>query len=299
MIKMTISIVIPNYNGVELLGKNLQRVIEVAGELCQEIIIVDDASTDDSVAMIKRLFASELKKSRLKIIRNKTNQGFSSSANLGVKAAKGKIVVLLNSDVYPEKGFLNAVLPHFKDDKVLGVGFMDKSIESSKVVLRGRGIGWWERGFYVHSRGEVDKTDTAWIAGGSAAFRKKIFLQLGGFSPIYNPFYWEDIDLSYRAVKAGYRILFEPRAVVIHEHEKGAIRQKFTTQQRQLVAYRNQFLFVWRNANLFQLINNLFWLPYHLIFTTIKSRGLFLLGFILALSKIPEFFPKIRPKKGK
>lgn len=278
MAKISVSIIIPNYNTRELLKKNLAKVIKEG----YEIIVVDDASTDGSVEELRKL------KGKIKLITNKKNLGFSSTVNRGVKAAKGEIVILLNTDVYPEKGFLKPVLPHFQDSQVFAVGLMDKSIENGKVVLRGRGVGEWKRGFYVHRRGEVDKKDTAWVSGGSGAFRKSIFLALGGFAPIYNPFYWEDIDLSYRAVKVGYKILFEPKSIVIHEHEKGAIRQRFSEKQMKLIAFRNQFLFVWRNAKLKQWLSHLFWLPYHLIFTALRTRGLFLLALLCALTKLPE-----------
>lgn len=293
--KLTVSLIIPNYNGEKLLEKNLPRVIEV----CQdqkaviEIIVVDDASTDKSkevVRKVSRKFAKNSRYSReptVKLTNNRTNLGFSSTVNRGVREAKGDVVVLLNTDVYPEKGFLDAVLPHFHNDKVFAVGMMDKSIEGDKVILRGRGIGWWEKGLYVHQRGEVDKKDTDWVAGGSGAFRRSIFLKLGGFSEIYNPFYWEDIDLSYRAQRRGYKILFEPKAIVIHQHERGAIKKAYFQKEVKAIAYRNQFLFVWRNANLKQWLSHLFWLPYHLIFTNFKSHFLLGRGFLAAILRLP------------
>ncbi len=284
-----VSIIIPNYNGERLLKKNLPRVIANVRQLAEEIIIIDDASIDNSVVVVKEF----MKKNKLlRLIKNKRNLGFASTVNKGVREAKGEIVVLLNTDVFPQKGFLLSVLPHFDNPQVFAVGLMDKSIEGKKTVLRGRGLARWSRGFYVHQRGEIDQTDTAWVTGGSGAFRRSVFQKLGGFAKVYNPFYWEDIDLSYRAVKAGYKILFESKAVVVHEHEKGSIKQKFSGKQMELISYRNQFLFVWRNANFCQWLNHLFWLPYHLIFTTIKSRGFFLLGFLLALVKLPELLTK-------
>ncbi len=277
---MTVSIVIPNYNGEALLRRHLSQVIVAVGKQCREIIVVDDNSTDRSVQLVNSLINN---KRIIKLIKNQKNLGFASTVNRGVRAAKAEIIVLLNTDVYPEKGFLAPLLPHFSDPKVFAVGMMDKSVEGDKVVLRGRGVAQWQRGFYVHQRGEIDQSDTAWVAAGSGAFRKSTFLQLGGFSEIYNPFYWEDIDLSYRAVQAGYRLVFEPQSAVVHEHEQGAIKQKYSPRPVELIAYRNQFLFVWRNANLRQWLSHLFWLPYHLIFTTIKSRGLFLLAFFWAI----------------
>lgn len=295
---LTVSIIIPNYNGEKLLKKNLLKVIKECQflNLCQEIIIVDDGSTDRSVEQVKSLIRQLADKVqsyslnlKIKLIENKKNLGFASAVNRGVKEAKSKIVVLLNTDVYPERGFLEAVLPHFQDEKVFAVGMMDKSIEGEKIVLRGRGIGDWQKGFYVHRRGEVDKTNTDWVAGGSGAFRRSIFLKLGGFAEVFNPFYWEDIDLSYRAVRAGYKILFEPKAKVVHEHEKGAIKKKYGRFIVNLIAFRNQFLFVWRNANFYQWLSHLFWLPYHLIFSTLRTRGLFLLGFFWALARALKF----------
>lgn len=294
----SVSIIIPNFNGKNLLEKNLTNVIEACQSSCpqcQEIIIVDDGSTDDSVQFINSLIPRQ---PIIKLITNRKNGGFSSAANQGVKSAHGEIVVLLNSDIYPEKGFIETLLPHFKDPQVFGIGMMDKSVENGQVILRGRGVGWWQRGFYVHQRGEVNQGSTDWVSGGSGAFRKSIFLQLGGFAVIYNPFYWEDIDLSYRARQAGFKILFEPRSVVTHEHEKGTIKKEFSTNKVILIAFRNQFLFVWRNANFYQWLVHLLWLPYHLIFSTVKSRGLFLLAFLWAIIRALSFSLFHRQKYG-
>jgi GT2 family glycosyltransferase len=194
------------------------------------------------------------------------NLGFASTVNTGVRKAKGDIVVLLNTDVVPERGFLKPLLAHFKDKKVFAVGCMDKSIENGKIVKRGRGVAWWDRGFLVHRRGEVDKTDTFWVSGGSGAFRKSIWNKLGGMDELFNPFYWEDIDLSYRAQKAGYKILFEPKSVVVHEHYKGAIKSRFSPFQTRTIAYRNQFYFVWKNITEKKLIiSHILWMPYYFV----------------------------------
>lgn len=278
---MNLSVVIPNYNGQDLLKKNLPKVIEAVGDT--QIIVVDDASSDNSLSILDSFG------SKLKVIRNVKNLGFSSTVNFGVKESKGDIVIILNTDVIPEKGFLAPLLSHFKDDKVFAVGCMDKSIEDDKIVLRGRGMGGWKRGFFVHSRGEVDKTNTLWVGGGSGAFKKSIWDKLGGFSVLYNPFYWEDIDLSYRALKSGYKIIFEPKSVVIHEHDKGAIKSTFSNFQVKTIAYRNQFIFIWKNTtDLDLLLPHLFWLPYHFIKAFIGRDIAFFKGFLSAFALLPE-----------
>lgn len=278
---MDISVVIPNYNGENIIGNNLPKVFDAVEDA--EIIVVDDASEDGSLRVLDSF------KSKIKIIKNEKNLGFSSTVNRGVREAKGEIVILLNTDVVPEKDFLKPLLFHFSDQNVFAVGCIDKSVENGKIILRGRGVGSWKRGFLVHSKGEVGKTNTLWISGGSGAFRKSIWEKLGGFNSLYDPFYWEDIDLSYRAVKSGYKILFEPKSVVIHEHEKGVIKKKFSPSQVKAIAYRNQFIFVWKNATDLKLqFSHPLWLPYHFINAVMKGDWNFFIGFIKALYRLPK-----------
>lgn len=307
---MNISIVIPNYNGEDLLKKNLPKVFEAVNYYFQEnnqkveIIIVDDGSTDASASVISRLRSkASARQANLKFIKNEKNLGFSSTVNKGVKTARGEIVVLLNTDVYPENNFLDPLIKHFNDPQVFAVGCLDKSIDlpagkaglpagkagNGKVVLRGRGIGKWDRGFLVHSRGDINDTNTLWASGGSAAFRKSIWEKLGGFNELYNPFYWEDIDLSYRALKSGYKVLFEEKSVVYHEHTRGAIKTNYSEFQIKTIAYKNQFIFAWENAtdlNL-QILHFLF-LPYHFTKALTRCDLPFFIGFFKALFLLPK-----------
>ncbi|MBI3576790.1 glycosyltransferase family 2 protein [Candidatus Gottesmanbacteria bacterium] len=269
-------VVIPNRNGAALLRKNLPAVLDAAKRA--DVIVVDDASTDDSVEVLKKEFPNVI------IVQKDRHEGYASTVNAGVAAASGDIVVLLNSDVRPEKNFLAPLIAHFNDPKICAVGCLDKSIEGSTVVLRGRGLSRWEKGMFLHSRGEVDKTDTAWVAGGSGAFRKSTWNQLGGMDPLFDPFYWEDIDFSYRAVKAGYKILFEPKSVVTHEHDKGIIKQEYSPFQIKTIAYRNQFLFIWKNLSDPRIwIEHIFWTPVRLLQALFRGDFAMLLGYWSAL----------------
>lgn len=278
---MNLSVIIPNYNGEKLLEKNLPRVFRAVGNV--EVIVVDDASTDNSLEKLK-VFDK-----KIKIIRNEKNLGFSSTINRGVKEANGDIILLLNSDVVPEKGFLVPLLSHFEDKNIFAVGCMDKSVEENRIVLRGRGVGKWKRGFLIHSRGEVNKNNTLWVNGGSGAFRKYIWEKLGGFDELYDPFYWEDIDLSYRAIKSGFRVLFEPKSIVIHEHEKGAIKKKFSATDIKTIAYRNQLIFVWKNTTDFNLqLLHLLWLPYHMLKACVGKDLAFFIGLYKAFRLLPK-----------
>ncbi|MBI3888085.1 glycosyltransferase, partial [Candidatus Microgenomates bacterium] len=269
---MNISIVIPTYNNEKILKRNLPKVLDAVRDYKKgnvEIIIADDPSTDNTPQVINNFIASISEKHVIgKTIanKNKKENGFSKNVNRGVDLATGDILILLNSDVIPHKDFLYALLPHFIDPKVFAVGCMDESIEDGKTVLRGRGIGRWHKGLLMHGEGALDKTNTLWVSGGSAAFRKSLWDKLRGLDPLFNPFYWEDIDLSYRALKSGYQIVFEKNSVVTHEHEEGTIKKKFKPDHVRKIVYRNQFFFVWKNiTDTSLLLSHLFWLPYHLI----------------------------------
>lgn len=276
-----ISIIIPNYNGKALLKKNLPKVFRSLEGYVSEVIVVDDASEDESIKFLRT--------QKVKILRNLKNKGFSTTVNKGVKAAKGEFIILLNTDVSPERNFLKPLLEHFKDYNVFAVGCLDKSYEKGKIVERGRGLGKWNRGFLVHSRGEVDKNNTLWVSGGSGAFSRSIWNKLGGFNELYNPFYWEDIDLSYRAQKSGYKVLFEKRSIVDHRHEEGVIKKTYSDFKIKSIAYRNQFIFVWENATDLSLqFYHVLFLPYHFARALIYRDWAFFVGFIKAFVLLPK-----------
>lgn len=280
-----ISIIIPNYNGEELLRKNLPRLISSLKNYDYEVIVVDDGSVDNSVRVIED-FAK--KNERIKFLKNEKNLGFSPSINKGVNGSKGNYIVLLNNDVYPESDFLKAALSDLKDEEVFAVGFKDLSVENGNKVPRGRGVAKWMRGFFIHRAGDLNKKDNMWASGGSSAFNRKIWEEIGGLDEIYAPFYWEDIDISYRARKAGYKVLFEKNSEVVHEHEEGAIRRKYTKEQVRAISFRNQFIFVWINGSRKSLLLNIVWLPYHVFKSLITFDLSFMIGLLSFIVKLPK-----------
>lgn len=291
---MDISVVIPNYNGRQLLEKNIPKVAEILSKYTKgkkELIITDDASKDDSLIFLEALLPNLPKNISYKILRNNSgaNKGFSGNVNKGVEVATGGIVILLNTDVAPHKDFLTPLLSHFEDEKVFAVGCMDESIEDGRTILRGRGVGEWRRGFLVHRAGSLDKIRSLWASGGSSAFRKSLWDKLGGLQELYNPFYWEDIDLSYRAQKAGYIVLFEEKSKVVHEHEEGAIKKHYSPFRVKKIAYRNQFFFTWLNAtDTMIIVSHVVFLPLFLLNALKKKDVAFFVGFFMAIVKLPK-----------
>jgi GT2 family glycosyltransferase len=238
-----VSVVIPNYNGEELLKKNLPSVLDAFRNKENniiEILVVDDASKDRSVALLKKSFPE------VKVIKHKKNRGFSSSVNMGARMSRGNLIVLLNTDVIPSKDFLVNALPHFKNEKVFAVSLHEKGY--------GWARGFFSDGFINHEQGKESKDvhETFWVNGGSGIFRRSMWMELGGMDEkLLNPFYWEDIDLSYRAAKRGWLLFWEPRAKVVHEHE--STMKKIPQGYKRRIQERNQLIVIWKNLTSSQL----------------------------------------------
>lgn len=237
---MKTSIVIPNWNGEEKLRKNLPKVLKVSG--VDEIIVSDDASTDGSCDLIKKGFPE------VKLVIRDKNGGFSSNVNTGFKVANGDLIFLLNSDAVPEEDSLEAVLSHFKDEKVFSVG-----------CNTGGSWSWakWENGFFWHNQAKdtpKEAHQTLWASGGSAVFRKSVWDELNGLDELFDPFYEEDVDIGYRATKRGYINLWEPKAKVEHYKEPGVIKENFSQSKINKTAQRNQLFFIWKNITSSKLI---------------------------------------------
>lgn len=279
-----ISIVIPNFNGLKILKKNLSSVIDLAekNNNVKEIIIVDDCSNDGSGDYIKNNYP------KIKLILKPKNTGFIDTVNIGVKSATEEYILLLNTDIRPSIDLITNLINNFTNDRVFAVGCLDQSFEGDKIIERGRGIGFFDKGFFIHKRGEIKNRKTLWISGGSGMFNKKIWHSLGGLDNLYSPFYWEDIDISYRALKSGYTIIFEPKAIVKHNHEEGAIKQNYREVDILKISFRNQLIFTWKNiTDKNYLLSHVFHLPLFLIYHLLKGEYFYLKGFIDAFCKFP------------
>src|SRR6185295_3297405 len=213
-----VSVVIPNWNGRDLLEKYLPSVIDaLADSPDSEIIVVDNGSHDGSAQFLDEHFP------QVRILSLERNLGFGGGSNTGFEAARHDIVVLLNNDMRVERNFLQPLLDGFKDDKTFAVSCQiffsdpDKLREESGLTE-----GWWQQGaLRVGHRLEPEIQELYpcfYGGGGSSAFDRRKFLELGGFDELLQPFYLEDTDLGYMAWKRGSKVLYQPASVVFHEH---------------------------------------------------------------------------------
>ncbi len=231
---MKVSVVVINWNGAEKLKKYLPEILKIKD--VDEFIVTDDASTDNSIKVLEEQFPE------VTLVKRSQNGGFSSNANSGVKAAKGDLVFLLNPDAVPDKECVTKALPYFQDPKVFSVG-----------CNTGGNWSWakWEKGFFWHymDKGPVETHQTLWARGGSGIFRRDLYGEMGGMDELFNPFYEEDLDLGYRALKRGFKNIWVKECKVTLPTEKGVIETNISKTSFSKIAQRNQLLFIWKNIN--------------------------------------------------
>ena len=242
------SILIPNWNGRDLLEKYLPSVVAaIENHPGSEVIVVDNGSSDGSVAFVQEHFPT------VRLLPLKENLGFGGGSNAGFRAASNDVVVLLNSDMRVEPDFLQPLLDGFTDAKVFSVSCQIFFSDPTKFRQEtGLTESWWSQGMLRVRHRNDEKINglypCAYGGGGSCAFDRAKFLELGGFDEILAPFYLEDTDLGYMAWKRGWKTMYQPASVVYHEH-RGTIGKKFSEAYIQGVLKKNFLLFTWKNIH--------------------------------------------------
>ena len=239
---MRVSIIIPTFNGLSLLQKHLPALLGAQEVAESEIVIADDGSTDGT----EEWLAANVSQARVVCLAR--NGGFSRACNAAIGVSTGDALLLLNNDVSVAPDFLPPLRQALEADP--SVFAVNSRILLPGVPARDEGekTGGFHHGiFYVDCLPSPSPSaaPTLYATACAALYRRDRVDALGGFDELYSPFYWEDVDLSYRALKRGWRVLYEPRSVVHHQHETTTSRldPRFKARIRE----RNQFLFVWKN----------------------------------------------------
>ena len=242
------SVVIPNWNGKDLLEKYLPSVIAaMAGHPANEVIVVDNGSSDGSAEFVRARFPG------VKLVALAENLGFGGGSNRGFREAGNDIVVLLNSDMRVAPDFLAPLLKGFAEADVFAVScqifFSDPKKNREETGLT---QAHWRRGVLgLRHRIDEEVTDLFpcfYGGGGSCAFDRRKFLSLGAFDELLRPFYLEDTDMGYQAWKRGWRVLYQPQSKVWHEH-RGTIGKKFSQAYIDSIVRKNFVLFAWKNIH--------------------------------------------------
>ena len=236
--KVILSIIIVSYNTKKLLEECIESIIQNSktqtSSASYEIIVVDNNSQDDSVKMLKNL--------KLKLIVNKDNVGFAKANNQGIKIAKGKYLLLLNSDTkIIEKDFFEKILKFL--DSHLKVGILgpqllweDGKIQASGGYFPNLGrIFFWAfflddlpilgniihsyhphtPSFYWKNKYYQNYHQQDWITGACLFIRKEIIDKIGVLDENFF-LYVEELEFCYRTKKAGFEVIYYPKAKIIH-----------------------------------------------------------------------------------
>lgn len=240
--KKSISVIIPNYNGRQLLELYLPSVLEAlkVAAVSYELIVVDDQSKDDSVHFIRTNYPEII------LLINEKNSGFSFTCNQGIKIAQMELTLLLNSDVQLTPDYFSSQWKYFQNPDTFGVmgRIMSKDgtkIEDAARILFYKGCRLKANRFY-YSTQPGDQLYTAYLSGANALVDTKKLKELKGFDEIYSPFTSEDSDLCTRAWLLGWKCFYEHDSICYHQ-VSGSIRTQVKSNFIKTVYFRNRFIF--------------------------------------------------------
>ncbi len=361
-----VSIVIPTWNGLDLLKRFLPTVIEAAILYSKqfnaptEIVIVDDGSIDASVEwLVGQGFVEALEgatgrggegetgrgsegergrareqgsrgageqrsngaginkadrvgnsdsdsSSRnsaliLRLVRNEINRGFGEACNRGFEAASYPLVFLLNNDVEVDVNSIVPLVENFADPSVFSAHCRVFDLRSGQECGTGK-LGSFARGFIRVHRSYVPRSVNVegqggqgshaplysmFAGGGSAMFDREKFIEIGGFEPLLSPFYWEDVELSYRAWKRGYTVLYEPRSVT--RHRVSSTISKLDQRAVRKVEQRNRLIYHWIHLHERSMMaSHVLWVLLLAVTAPLRLKPAFISSCIAALKRLPE-----------
>jgi GT2 family glycosyltransferase len=275
------SILIPTFNGREILAECLPTVIadvESRGG-GDEIIILDNASCDGTRAFIEE----EYPLARVVVL---TENKAIFALNDGARAAKHEYLFFLNNDMLLKPGCISSLLDSFEASDVFAVTGKVYQWDGRTVQAARRRPAFNHGYFWYLPAKEPDAPGiTLHALGGQSVFHREKFLSLGGLDPLFSPFYHEDLDISWRALKRGWRILYEPHAEMIH---KGAATagKMFTKLEIETIMRKNLFLFMWKNLRDPALANSVrFWTAPRAMRAAATGDRTWLTGFTAAMKQ--------------
>ena len=257
---MKIAVVILNYNGAKLLKQFLPSVLRHSPEAT--IFVADNASTDDSIAILKTQFPS------VQIIQNQDNYGFAKGYNEALKNLNFDVYALVNSDIEVTENWLQPILEKFKNEPKTAI-IQPKILDFKNKVFfeyAGAAGGYIDQYGFPFCRGRIfdtiekdkqqyeDETEIFWASGACFFIRSEVYHMLQGFDDDFFA-HQEEIDLCWRAINRGHNIQYTPKSLVYHVG--GATLQQGNPKKTYL-NFRNSLLMLVKNLPKSQLLPVLF-----------------------------------------
>ncbi len=286
----TLSFILPILNGAPLIGACL-RSLEPQLQPGDEIIAVDNGSTDGTPELIARDFP------RVRLMRLNRNLGYGGGANRGIEVARGDAVVILNQDMlFPDGCFaalrrrLETIGPCILGGKLL--------YPDGKTIQHAGGIIVYPRAIPDHygyrqiDDGRWDELiEPDYVTGALFVIDRAVIVAIGLFDEAFFPAYYEEVDYCYRARRAGFRVIYDPRIVAIH-YETQTYDPRSTTYYQAML--RGRLRFVLKNYTADQLLNDFFPAErdYLRSLPDETARGVCAPAYLSVLLKLPHITPR-------
>ena len=238
-----LSIIIVNYNGLE---DTCALIDSIPFNDNMEVIIIDNASKEDEAGIISQRYP------HVKAVRNNKNLGFAGGNNIGIKAAKGDYLFLVNNDTYFKDYNVNALIDCLESSPQIGIvcpkirfAWGNNPIQFagytplSKITIRNKSIGFGEEDY-----GQYDTAHLTPYAHGAAMLIKRKATEKVGLMPECYFLYYEEVDWSMMFTRAGYQIWYEPACTIYHKESQSTgknspLRTYYITRNRLLLVKRN------------------------------------------------------------
>ena len=213
--KPVVSIVIPVYNQFGYTYNCLKSIKNNSSHVSYEIIIADDCSTDDVKRLDEIIHGAN-------IIHNAENLRFLMNCNNAAAQARGRYILFLNNDTQVQEGWLSSLVELMESDGRIGMAgsklvYPDGSLQEAGGILW-RDASAWNYG----NRADADRPeynyvkDVDYISGAAIMIKTSLWKEIGGFDERYAPAYCEDSDLAFEVRKHGFRVVYQPKSVVVH-----------------------------------------------------------------------------------
>ena len=283
-----VRIIILNYNGQALLPECLPSIVEAAqkSRFKTGVTVLDNVSIDSGLDYVRSHFPA------VHIEKAPANK-ILCSYNDYLPSVLEPVVILLNNDIRVDSDFVDSLVQKFVDDPQTFLAaprvmsFDGSRIEAAKTKAGMRfGIFHSDARYPGYEKDAMMSSET--FSSGFGAFSREKFLQLNGYDPRYAPGIYEDVDLCYRAQKAGYHLYYEPQSTVYHMGQ-ASFSKAFGKNRISVIAHRNGFLFMWKNFTGFWFwLTHLFFLPFRLLYAILRGNFSFVRGFFEALNHTPS-----------
>jgi GT2 family glycosyltransferase len=224
----------------------LHRAVRKEGGNHEIIVVVDFEVGEDTEEYVRANFPS------VRILTTDRPLYFARATRLGIRAATRDIVVLVDNDVIVDEDFLAPLIEGLREPRTFGVASCVRESSDShqqetgltRMSFHGRGI-YWKHEPILAKEQKADFVEVSWLHREAYAFDRRKFHTVGNFDDLYDPVYFEDADLSWRAWRFGWKCLLATKSSVSHQHRRAV--PEAGRAFLQTIVQRNSYIFVWKN----------------------------------------------------